>query len=43
MFSLETLNAQSQITANYECPEPTDQSDQELVNYENGTIGSDGK
>jgi len=42
-FPLETLEAQSQITDNCECPEPTDQSDQELVKYENGTIGSDGK
>jgi len=34
-FSLHTPEAHSQITDNCECPEPTDQSDQELVNYEN--------
>jgi len=35
--------AQSQITDNCECPGPTDQSDQELVKYENGTTFYDGK
>jgi len=40
---LQTPEAHSQITDNCECPEPTDQSDQELVNYENGAICSDGK
>jgi len=43
MFSLETPEAPSQVTENCECPETTDQSDQELVKYENGIIGSDGK
>ena len=42
-FSSERPEAQSQITENYECPELTYQSDQELVKYENGTNGSDGK
>jgi hypothetical protein len=41
-FSLETLQARLQVIDICECPELTDQSDQELVKYENGTYGSDG-
>ena len=43
VLSLETLEAQSQITDRRDCPYSSDQSDQGLVTYENGTIGSDGK
>jgi len=40
-FSLETIDDQSKITDNCKYPGRTVQSDQELVNYENGTIGAD--
>jgi hypothetical protein len=42
-ISLETLQAQLQVIDQCEYPEFTDQSDQELVKYENGTSRSDAK
>jgi hypothetical protein len=42
-FTLETIQTQSQITDNCECPELSDQSDQEMVNYETRNNGSGGK